>query len=144
MGILSALKMIFSSPKKVIRMLMNNTNQIQTINMFWMTNEMSSMPLLFRSGSILTNFLKHLFCFNITKSVLFLSILQNIKKSVTEFVLVVHVTLVKPTAMQKLDGMSIIIQLKDQNHRNIFETILTTVLHGLFQMLQKMLKPGRI
>ena len=64
--------------------------------------------------------------------------------SIKEFVLVVHVTLVKPNVMQKLDGMNIIIQLKVQNHQNTFEATLTTVLHELsFQMLQKMLRPRR-
>ena len=59
-------------------------------------------------------------------------------------VLVVYVTLVKPNAMQKLDGMNIIIQLKVHNHQNTFEATSITVLHGLsFQMLQKMLRPGR-
>ena len=57
--------------------------------------------------------------------------------STKEIVLMVHITLLKPTIMQKLDGMNIIIQLKVQNHRNTFETISTTVLHGLlFQMLK--------
>ena len=56
----------------------------------------------------------------------------------------VHVTLVKPSVMRKLDGMNIIIQLKVQNHQNTFEATSTTILHGLsFQMLQKMLRPGR-
>ena len=64
-GILSASRMIFSFPKKVTQMLMNDTNQIKTMNMFWMTNDMPSMQLLFRSSSILANFLKHLFCFNL-------------------------------------------------------------------------------
>ena len=36
--------------------------------------------------------------------------------SVKEIVLEVHVTLVKPSVMQKLDGMNKIIQLKVQNH----------------------------
>ena len=65
--------------------------------------------------------------------------------SIKEIVLVVHVTLVKPNVMQRLNGMNvIIIQLKVQNHRNTFETISTTVLHGLlFQMIQKMLREGR-
>ena len=57
--------MIFSFPKKVIRMLMNYKNQIQTMNMFWMTNKIPRMPLLFRSSLILTKFLKHLFCFTL-------------------------------------------------------------------------------
>ena len=66
--------------------------------------------------------------------------------SMREIVLVVYVTLVKPSIMQKLDGMNIIIiQLKVQNHRNTFETISTTVLHGLlFQVIQKMQRLGRI
>ena len=65
--------------------------------------------------------------------------------SIKEIVLVVHVTLVKPNVMQRLNGMNvIIIQLKVQNHRNTFETISPTVLHGLlFQMIQKMLREGR-
>ena len=55
----------------------------------------------------------------------------------------VHVILVKPNAAQKLDGMNLIIHLKVQNHRNTFEAISSTVLHGLsFQMLQKMLRAG--
>ena len=38
----------------------------------------------------------------------------------------------------------VIIQIEVQNHQNNFEAISTTVLHGLlFQMLQKMLTPGR-
>ena len=62
--------------------------------------------------------------------------------SIKEIVLVVHVTLVKSDVMRKLNGMSIIIQLKVQNHENTFKTTSTTILHGLsFQMLQKM--PGR-
>ena len=41
----------------------------------------------------------------------------------------VHVTLVKPNATQKLDGMNIIIQRKVQNHQNTFEaTSATTVI----------------
>ena len=55
-------------------------------------------------------------------------------------IVAVHVTLVK----QKLDLMNIIIQLKVQNHQNAFEATSTTILHGLlFQMLQKMVRPGR-
>ena len=54
----------------------------------------------------------------------------------------VHVILVKSSEMQKLDGMNITIQV--QRHQNTFQTILTTVLHGLlYQMLQKMRRPGR-
>ena len=35
-------------------------------------------------------------------------------------------------------------QLKAQNHQNTFEATSTTILHGLlFQLLQKMLRPGR-
>ena len=50
----------------------------------------------------------------------------------------VHVTLVKPNAMRKLNGMNIIIQLKVQNHQNTFKATSTTILHGLsFQMLRK-------
>ena len=46
--------------------------------------------------------------------------------------------------MHKSDGMNIIIKLKFQNHGNTFEVTSTFVLHGLsFQMLQKMLRPGR-
>ena len=69
---------------------------------------------------------------------------MNCVLSIKGVVLVVHVTLVKPNVMQKLDGMNIIIQLKVQNHQNTFEATLTTVLHELsFQMLQKMLRPRR-
>ena len=39
--------------------------------------------------------------------------------------------LVKQSAIQKYDGMNVIIQLKVQNHRNNVKKILTTVLHGL-------------
>ena len=64
--------------------------------------------------------------------------------SIKEIVLVVHVTLVKPNVMQKLDGMNIIIQLKNQNLKDTFEATSTTVLLGLsFQILQKMLRPGK-
>ena len=46
--------------------------------------------------------------------------------------------------IQELDGMKTIIKLKFKNHPNIFEATQTTVLHGLlFQMLEKMLRPGR-
>ena len=46
--------------------------------------------------------------------------------------------------MQKLDGMSIIIQLKVQNHQNTFGATSTTLLRGLsFQMLQKILRPRK-
>ena len=56
----------------------------------------------------------------------------------------VHVTLVKSNVMRELDRMNIIIQLKVQNHQNTFEATSTTILHGLsFQMLEKMLRPGR-
>ena len=61
-----------------------------------------------------------------------------------EIVLVVHVTLVKPDVMRKLDVMNIIIQLNVQNHQNTFEATSITILHELsFQMLQKVLRPGR-
>ena len=64
--------------------------------------------------------------------------------SIKEIVLVVHVTLVKPNVMQKLDGMNIIIQLKNQNLKDTFEATSTTVLLGLsFQILQKILRPGK-
>ena len=64
--------------------------------------------------------------------------------SITEIALVVHVTFVKPNVIRKLDGMTIIIQLKVQNHQSTFEVTSTTILYGLsFQMLQKMLRPGR-
>ena len=64
--------------------------------------------------------------------------------SIKEIVLVVHVTLVKPNVMQKLDGLNIIIQLKNQNLKDTFEATSTTVLLGLsFQILQKMLRPGK-
>ena len=43
----------------------------------------------------------------------------------------VHVTLVKPNVMRKLDGMNTIIQLNAQNHQNTFEATSTTILHGL-------------
>ena len=63
--------------------------------------------------------------------------------STKRIVLVVHVTLVKPNVMQKLDEMNIITQLKVQNHQNTFETTSITILHGLsFLMLQKMLRAG--
>ena len=47
-----------------------------------------------------------------------------------EFVLAVHVTLVKSKEFQKLDGMNIIIQRKVQNHQDILDATSTT-LHGL-------------
>ena len=63
---------------------------------------------------------------------------------IKEIVLVDHVTLVKPSVMQKLDEMNIIIQLKVQNYQNTFEATPTTILHGpSFQMLQKLLRPGK-
>ena len=58
--------------------------------------------------------------------------------SIQGIVVMVHVALVKPNVMRKLDGMNIIIQIKVQNHQNIFETTSTTILHGLsFQILRK-------
>ena len=58
--------------------------------------------------------------------------------SIQGSVVTVHVALVKPNVMRKLDGMNIIIQIKVQNHQNIFETTSTTILHGLsFQILRK-------
>ena len=63
--------------------------------------------------------------------------------SINDFVLVVHVTLAKPNAMQKLDGINIIIYLKVQNHQNTLNAKSSTVLHELsFQMLQKMQRRG--
>ena len=76
----------------------------------------------------------------------FISIIKIINHvlSMAVVVLVVRITLLKPIIMQKLDGMNIIIQLKVKNHQNAFKTISTNVLHRLlFQMLQKMLRPGR-
>ena len=59
-----------------------------------------------------------------------------------EIALVVHVALVKPDVMQKLDVMNIIMQLNVQNHQNTFEATSTTILHELsFQMLRKVLRP---
>ena len=52
--------------------------------------------------------------------------------SIKGIVLVVHITLVKPNVMQKLDRMNIIIGLKVQNHQNTFKVTSTT-----------MLRPGR-
>ena len=64
--------------------------------------------------------------------------------SLKGIVLVVHVTLMKPNIMQKLDEMNILVQLKVKNNQKTFEATSTTVLHGLlFQMLQKLLRPGR-
>ena len=55
---------------------------------------------------------------------------------IKRIVIMVHVTLVLPNVMQKIDGTNIIIQLKVQNHRNTVEATLITVLHGLsLQML---------
>ena len=52
----------------------------------------------------------------------------------------VHVALVKPSVMQEVVEMKKMIQLKIQNHQKFLETILTTVLHGLFfQILQTMI-----
>ena len=70
--------------------------------------------------------------------------ITNCALSRKEIVFVVHVTLVKPNVMWKLDGVNIIIQLKVQNHQNTFEATLTTILHGRsFEMLEKNLRPGR-
>ena len=54
--------------------------------------------------------------------------------SIKEVSLVVHMILVKPKVMQKLDGLNIIIQLKVQNHALQVMS---------FQMLRKLLRPGR-
>ena len=43
--------------------------------------------------------------------------------------LVVHITLVKPNVMQKLEGLNLTIQLKVQNHRKTFEASSTTGSH---------------
>ena len=62
--------------------------------------------------------------------------------SIKATVLVVQVTLMKPNVMQKLDGMSIIIQIKVQNHQNTLEATSTPALHGLsLQILKKNAKP---
>ena len=59
-------------------------------------------------------------------------------------VFVVRIALVKPTVMQRLDGMSMIIQVKVQNLRNTLEATSTTVLYGLsFQVLNEIRRPGR-
>ena len=64
--------------------------------------------------------------------------------TIMDIVLVVRVTLVKLNVMRELDGMNIIILLNVYNHQNTFEATSTTILLGLsFQMLQKMLGPGR-
>ena len=55
----------------------------------------------------------------------------NCVLSTKRIVLVVHVTLVKPNIMQKLDGMNIIIQLKAQNNQNNFEATSATILYEL-------------
>ena len=56
----------------------------------------------------------------------------------------VHVTLVKPNLIQKLDGMKVTIHLKVQNHQKTFKATSTTILYGLsFEMLQKILRLGR-
>ena len=66
--------------------------------------------------------------------------LTSISMDLKKIVLVVYVTLVNLSVMQKII-MKVIIQLKVQNHRNTFETISTTILYGLiFQILQKMPK----
>ena len=64
--------------------------------------------------------------------------------SIKEVSLVVHMILVRPKVMQKLDGINIIIQLKVQNYQNNFDATSAFALQVLsFQMLQKMLRPGR-
>ena len=66
--------------------------------------------------------------------------LTSISTDLKKIVLVVYVTLVNLSVMQKII-MKVILQLKVQNHRNTFETISTTILYGLiFQILQKMPK----
>ena len=70
--------------------------------------------------------------------------IKNHVLSIKRIVFVVYLTLVKSNVMQKSDGMNTIIKLKVQNHQNTFEATSTTILHGLlFQMLQKIQKPGR-
>ena len=70
--------------------------------------------------------------------------ITNCVLSSKEIVFVVHVTLVKPKVMQKVNEMNII-RLKVEIYRNTFKIISTTVSHGLaFHMLQKMVRPGRI
>ena len=49
----------------------------------------------------------------------------------------IHVTLLKPNAMQKLDGINTIIQLKVQNHRNTFKATSATVSHGVISNAPK-------
>ena len=64
--------------------------------------------------------------------------------SIKKIVVAIYVRLVKPNVMQKLHEMNIMIQLKVQTHQNTFEATSTTSLHELsFQMLQKMLRPGK-
>ena len=50
---------------------------------------------------------------------------------IKNLVLVVCVTLVKPSVMQKLDRTNKLIQLKVQNYRNTFEATSTTISYGL-------------
>ena len=50
---------------------------------------------------------------------------------IKNLVLVVCVTLVKPSVMQKLDRTNKLIQLKVQNYQNTFEATSTTVSYGL-------------
>ena len=64
--------------------------------------------------------------------------------SIKEVSLVVHMILVKPKVMQKLDGINIIIQLKVQNHLNNSVATSAVALQVMsFQMLRKLLRPGR-
>ena len=64
--------------------------------------------------------------------------------SIKAIVLVVHITLVKPNVMWKLNGMNIIVQPKFQDHQNTFETISATILHELsFQILPKNAKTSK-
>ena len=61
--------------------------------------------------------------------------------SIKEVSLVVHMILVKPKVMQKLD---VIIQLKVQNHQNNSDATSAVALQVMsFQMLRKLLRPGR-
>ena len=64
--------------------------------------------------------------------------------SIKEVSLVVHMILIKPKVMQKLDGINIIIQLKVQNHQNNSDATSAVALQVMsFQMLRKLLRPGR-
>ena len=64
--------------------------------------------------------------------------------SIKEVSLVVHMILVKPEVMQRLDGINIIIQLKVQNHQNNSKATSAVALQVMsFQMLRRLIRPGR-